>query len=170
MGIARDHARLAKGLGRRPPGPRQTGCQRVLRRYYFRLGDKRGNGIGKTRSSKGIKIMAIVDRHGLPVAVCTESAQRAEVLGPAAVRLHVHRSDAAAPIQAPLGERTVLRLATQLPASGKPLGTQSPELPSTRGTRRRCNPPQCPFEIFSRYLWKPLEIHYMTTCGVSSSK
>ena len=51
----------------------------MLRRCDLRLGEKGGDGIGNTRKGKGIKIMAMVDRHGLPVAVCTESAQRAEV-------------------------------------------------------------------------------------------
>lgn len=51
----------------------------MLRRCDFRLGEKGGDGIGKTRKGKGVKIMAMVDRHGLPIAVCTESAQRAEV-------------------------------------------------------------------------------------------
>ena len=51
----------------------------MLRRCVLRLGEKGGDGIGNTRKGKGVKIMAMVDRNGLPVAVCTESAQRAEV-------------------------------------------------------------------------------------------
>lgn len=51
----------------------------MFRRCDFCLGEKGGDGIGKTRKGKGVKIMAMVDRHGLPIAVCTESAQRAEV-------------------------------------------------------------------------------------------
>ncbi|HZM88923.1 MAG TPA: transposase [Blastocatellia bacterium] len=35
--------------------------------------------MGKTKRGKGTKIMAVADRHGLPVAVCTESASPAEV-------------------------------------------------------------------------------------------
>src|SRR5438876_2203345 len=40
---------------------------------------KKGTRVGKTKRGKGTKIMAIADRHGLPVAVCTESASPAEV-------------------------------------------------------------------------------------------
>jgi len=35
--------------------------------------------VGKTKRGKGSKLMAIADSHGLPVAVCTESASPAEV-------------------------------------------------------------------------------------------
>ncbi len=35
--------------------------------------------MGKTKRGKGSKLMAIADRHGLPLAVCTESASPAEV-------------------------------------------------------------------------------------------
>lgn len=51
----------------------------MLCRRDLRFGKKGGDGIGCTRKGKGVKIMAMVDRHGLPIAVCTESAQRAEV-------------------------------------------------------------------------------------------
>jgi transposase len=35
--------------------------------------------VGVTKRGKGTKIMAIADRHGLPVAICTESATPHEV-------------------------------------------------------------------------------------------
>ena len=38
-----------------------------------------GQGIGKTKRGKGVKIMGIVDRHGLPIAVCTHAANHHEV-------------------------------------------------------------------------------------------
>ena len=38
-----------------------------------------GDGIGKTRRGKGVKIMAIVDRHGLPLSVTTHAANHHEV-------------------------------------------------------------------------------------------
>ena len=38
-----------------------------------------GDGIGKTKRGKGVKIMAIVDRHGLPLAVSTHAANHHEV-------------------------------------------------------------------------------------------
>jgi hypothetical protein len=36
-------------------------------------------GVGKTKRGKGTKIMAVADRRGLPIAVCTESATPHEV-------------------------------------------------------------------------------------------
>ena len=42
-------------------------------------GQKRGRLVGKTKRGKGTKIMGIADRHGLPVALRTESASPAEV-------------------------------------------------------------------------------------------
>jgi transposase len=42
-------------------------------------GEKRGLCVGPTKRGKGTKIMAIADSHGLPIAVCTESASPAEV-------------------------------------------------------------------------------------------
>ena len=38
-----------------------------------------GDGIGKTRCGKGVKILAIVDRHGLPLSVSTHAANHQEV-------------------------------------------------------------------------------------------
>lgn len=38
-----------------------------------------GDEIGKTRRGKGVKIMAIVDRHGLPLSVSTHAANHHEV-------------------------------------------------------------------------------------------
>ena len=38
-----------------------------------------GNEIGKTRRGKGVKILAIVDRHGLPLSVSTHAANHHEV-------------------------------------------------------------------------------------------
>jgi transposase len=38
-----------------------------------------GEDIGKTRRGKGVKILAIVDRHGLPVSVSTHAANHHEV-------------------------------------------------------------------------------------------
>ncbi len=38
-----------------------------------------GAGIGKTKHGKGVKIMGIVDRNGLPLAVCTHAANHHEV-------------------------------------------------------------------------------------------
>lgn len=38
-----------------------------------------GAEIGKTKRGKGVKIMAIVDKHGLPLAVSTRAANHHEV-------------------------------------------------------------------------------------------
>jgi len=35
--------------------------------------------VGKTKRGKGTKIIAVADRHGLPLAISVESAQKAEV-------------------------------------------------------------------------------------------
>jgi hypothetical protein len=50
-----------------------------LHRWEFRTIEKRGSKIGKTKRGKGSKIMAVVDRHGLPVAICVETATPHEV-------------------------------------------------------------------------------------------
>ena len=48
-----------------------------------------GDGIGKTKAGKGVKIMVLVDARGLPVAIDTCSASPHESqTGAAAVRLH----------------------------------------------------------------------------------
>src|SRR5437899_9316533 len=59
---------------RRPAGPRQTGFVGDLHRRQLQLGEKRGAAVGPTRRGKGSKIMAIADRHGLPVACSIASA------------------------------------------------------------------------------------------------
>jgi len=40
---------------------------------------KRGLEVGKTKRGKGTKVMAVADRHGLPVSICIESATPHEV-------------------------------------------------------------------------------------------
>src|SRR5208283_5422013 len=45
----------------------------------FALAKSGGQGIGKTKRGKGVKIMGIVDRNGLPIAVCTHAANHHEV-------------------------------------------------------------------------------------------
>ena len=42
-------------------------------------GQKRGRQVGKTKRGKGTKIMGLADRHGLPLALRTDSATPAEV-------------------------------------------------------------------------------------------
>src|ERR1700681_1986637 len=67
------HAVAAK-TGRRLTRPRQARSERGLHRRQLQFGEKRGSGVGPTKRGKGSKIMAIADRHGLPVAVHVVSA------------------------------------------------------------------------------------------------
>jgi IS5 family transposase len=45
----------------------------------FAMAKNVGDEIGKTRRGKGVKILAIVDCHGLPLLVCTHAANHHEV-------------------------------------------------------------------------------------------
>ncbi len=45
----------------------------------FAMAKGGGDGIGPTRRGKGVKILAIVDRHGLPLSVSTHAANHHEV-------------------------------------------------------------------------------------------
>src|SRR5256885_5885881 len=69
----------ALGCGAGSERSRRIRSAGVLHRRNFRSGEKRGRYVGKTKRGKGSKIMAIADGHGLPLAVCTESASPAEV-------------------------------------------------------------------------------------------
>ncbi len=60
--------------GRGPARPRQTRLVGNLCRRQFQRRQKGGSAVGPTRRGKGTKIMAIVDRHGLPIAVSIASA------------------------------------------------------------------------------------------------
>ncbi len=50
----------------------------MLRRRDLRAGKKGGTGIGLTRRGKGSKVMALVDGHGLPIAIYACAADRHE--------------------------------------------------------------------------------------------
>jgi Transposase DDE domain len=52
---------------------------RGFHRRELCAGEKGGWKVGKTKRGKGTKIMAVADRHGLPVSVCIESATPHEV-------------------------------------------------------------------------------------------
>jgi len=67
------HAFTAE-TGRRLTRPREVGSERSLHRCQLQFGEKRGSGVGPTKRGKGSKIMAIADRHGLPLAVHVASA------------------------------------------------------------------------------------------------
>jgi len=76
---ARRHAGPALARARRrPAGRRQTGFARNLHRRQLKFGEKRGAAGGPTRRGKGSKIIAIADRHRLPVACCVTGASPPE--------------------------------------------------------------------------------------------
>ena len=57
-------------------------CYRRTGSFHRRelcAGEKGGLKVGKTKRGKGTKIMAVADRHGLPVSICVESATPHEV-------------------------------------------------------------------------------------------
>lgn len=60
--------------GRRLTRPGEVGSARSLHRRQLQFGEKRGSSVGPTKRGKGSKIMAIADRHGLPLAVHVASA------------------------------------------------------------------------------------------------
>src|ERR1017187_6815514 len=64
----------AAETGRRLTRPREARSERIVYRRQLQFGEKRGSAVGPTRRGKGSKIMAIADRHGLPVAVHVASA------------------------------------------------------------------------------------------------
>jgi len=79
LGALQSLGASAAGGGTRPKSSRRFGPQRSLRRRQLCSGQKRGLCVGKTKRGKGTKIMAVADRNGLPLAVCTDSASPAEV-------------------------------------------------------------------------------------------
>jgi transposase len=62
------------GVGRRSVGAGPVRSGRSLYRRLLYGGKKGGDGIGRTLIGKGTKLMAIADRHGLPVALWIASA------------------------------------------------------------------------------------------------
>jgi len=64
------------------PGLEKTRRHRSERRFYrwdFCSGQKRGDGVGKTKRGKGTKIMGLTDAFGLPIAVDATSASPHEI-------------------------------------------------------------------------------------------
>lgn len=66
--------RSITGLGGGFAGSGQGGFAGELHRWLLRRSEKRGSGVGKTKRGKGTKIMAIADRHGLPIGISVASA------------------------------------------------------------------------------------------------
>jgi hypothetical protein len=79
MGSVWNDERSSGSPCHRTKGPRGPGCKRSLHRWELCSSEKGGSKVGKTKRGKGTKIMAVADRHGLPVSVCVESATPHEV-------------------------------------------------------------------------------------------
>src|SRR5580704_13200940 len=79
LGAFRRDGTSAAHAGEAPQGRWRLGSQRMFCGRNFCSGQKRGRLVGKTKRGKGTKIMGIADRHGLPLALRTESASPAEV-------------------------------------------------------------------------------------------
>src|ERR1700693_714878 len=65
---------FAAETGRRLARPREARSERIVHRRQFQFGEQGGSSVGPTKRGKGSKIMAIADRHGLPLAVHVVSA------------------------------------------------------------------------------------------------
>ena len=52
--------------------------ERVLRGRPVREGEKRGQGVGKTKRGKGTKLMVLADGTGTPLGLCVEKASPSE--------------------------------------------------------------------------------------------
>ena len=74
MAPIRCHGPPAAGPGPGPGTAREDKPARVFHRWQFQSCEKGGAGVGKTKRGKGSKVMAITDRAGLPIALCTGSA------------------------------------------------------------------------------------------------
>src|ERR1041385_127655 len=74
VAAGRHVGRSITGLGGGFAGSRQGGFAGELHRWLLRRSEKGGSGVGKTKRGKGTKIMAIADRHGLPIGISVGSA------------------------------------------------------------------------------------------------
>jgi len=79
LGAFRRDGKVAAHAGAAPQRRWRFRSQRMFCGRDFCSGQKRGRQVGKTKRGKGTKIMGIADRHGLPLALRTESASPAEV-------------------------------------------------------------------------------------------
>ena len=76
---ARSDRSRAAGLGQGPSRAWRLGFIGMFHRWQLFSGQKGGFKVGKTKRGKGVKIMALGDGNGLPLAVHTETASPAEV-------------------------------------------------------------------------------------------
>jgi transposase len=73
--LAHHLARLFGGTER----TQATGLERIVSRWQFRSGEKRGSKVGKTKRGKGTKWMVVVDGQGVPLGKQLYSASPHEV-------------------------------------------------------------------------------------------
>src|SRR5688572_5380238 len=74
LGSRRNDAADRRDARSRFKGSRQARSRRSIRRRHLCPGEKGGGYVGETKRGKGCKIMAMVDCHGLPLAIDLESA------------------------------------------------------------------------------------------------
>src|SRR5438874_3888869 len=79
LGANRRAETHSAGAGQGSSGSREARSIRGLHRWHLRGGQKRGHCVGPTKRGKGTKIMAVADRHGLPIAVDVASASPHEI-------------------------------------------------------------------------------------------
>jgi len=79
MGAFGGDGKTPAHAGATSQGRWRVGFERMFCGRDVCAGQKRGRLVGKTKRGKGTKIMGIADRHGLPLALRTESASPAEV-------------------------------------------------------------------------------------------
>lgn len=61
------------------PTRQRCGGHRGIHRRVLRQGQKRGAKVGKCRAGKATKVMAIADRHGLPISISIADGSRHDV-------------------------------------------------------------------------------------------
>lgn len=71
---------LAAETGRGLTRSRETRSERSVHRRQLQQREKGGSAVGPTKRGKGSKIVAIADRHGLPIAVHVASARPNEAI------------------------------------------------------------------------------------------
>lgn len=79
LGTTRSMADDLADLPGRVESEGTPGLERGVYRWQFRLGEKRGAGIGKAKRGKGTKWMVVVDGQGIPLGKHLGSASPAEV-------------------------------------------------------------------------------------------
>src|SRR5271156_6065731 len=80
VGALRHAHALAAETGRRLTRSRKARSERIVHRRQLQFGEKGGSGVGPTKRGKGSKIVAIADRHGLPIAVHLASTRPNEAI------------------------------------------------------------------------------------------